>query len=339
LSIGAVWIAAAKLQSGNGPYNLVVPPGLPPPHIPADNPLTVNGVALGLRLFNESKLSANNTLSCAGCHKPLNAFSDQGKALSTGITGQQGTRNAPALFNLPYQTSFFWDGRSPTLRAQCLAPIQNPVEMASTLNQVITKLNGDRSYVLQFAKAFGSPGISAARIGLALEQYENTLLSGYSKYDLFLQGKAILTTQEAQGLKVFRTPFNPRAGQFGGDCARCHGGALFSDFAFRNNGLDANPADPGREDVTGLATDLGKFKTPALRNLTATGPYMHDGRFATLAEVVQHYSSGIIQSSTLDPGLAHEPGGVQLSATDQAALVAFLETLTDPGFSPSFLRP
>jgi cytochrome c peroxidase len=206
--------------------------------------------------------------------------------------------------------------------------------MGSSLNEVVTKLNGDRTYVLQFAKAFGTSGISAARIGLALEQYETTILSGYSQYDLFLQGRATLSAQQLQGLNVFRTPYNPRQGQFGGDCTRCHGGPLMSDFQFRNNGLDANPQDPGREDVTGLASDFAKFKTPSVRNLTASGPYMHDGRFTTLAEVVTHYSSGIMQSPTLDPGLAREPGGVQLSASDQAALVAFLETLTDPQFTP-----
>lgn len=334
LVAGAIWVIAAQNHPPTTRYNLVVPPGLPPPPLPPDNPLTNEGVALGLRLFNEPKLSENNTLSCAGCHRPTDAFSDEGNVVSKGITGQFGTRNAPALFNLIYQPSFFWDGRSPTLRAQCLQPIQNPIEMDSTLNEVVTKLNRDRTYVLQFEKAFGTSGINSTRIGLALEQYEITLLCGYSKYDLFLQGKATFTAQEQRGLNVFVTPFNPKQGQFGGDCARCHGGPLMSDFQFRNNGLDASPQDPGREDVTGLAADIGKFKTPSVRNLTASGPYMHDGRFATLAEVVQHYSSGIVQSATLDPGLAREPGGVQLSASDQAALVAFLETLTDPQFIP-----
>ncbi len=211
LFIGAVWVAAAKLQSGgNGPYNLVVPPGLPPPVIPADNPLTNDGVLLGNRLFNEKMLSGNDTQSCASCHEPSHAFSDEGVALSTGITGALGTRNAPALFNLVYQPSFFWDGRSPTLRAQCLAPIQNPVEMDSNLLDVVAKLDKNRSYYILFAKAFGSPGITSARIGLALEQYEETILCGYSKFDLVQQGKATFTAQEQQGFNVFRTPFNPR---------------------------------------------------------------------------------------------------------------------------------
>lgn len=333
LGAGAIFLVAAQRPPYGTPYNLVVPPGLPKPQIPADNPLTVEGVALGQRLFNDRQLSGNNTQACSDCHRPATAFSDRGKAFSTGSTGKLGTRNAPALFNLPYQHVFFWDGRSPSLRAQALVPIQNPVEMNSSLSLVVAKLNKDRTYVTQFNKAFGPGGVSSDRVGLALEQFETTLLAGYSKFDLFQQGKGTLTAQELQGFNVFKTPFNPRNNQFGGDCARCHGGPLFSDFTFRNNGLDALPKDPGLEGVTGLAADFGKFKTPSLRNLTISGPYMHDGRFTSLEDVVQHYSSGIIRSSTLDPGLAHEPGGVQLSPSDQAALVAFLKTLVEPQYS------
>jgi cytochrome c peroxidase len=333
---GLVGLAAMMFAIAQGPpYQLKVPPGFPPPPLPPDNRLTTQGVALGQRLFSERRLSGNNTQSCADCHHPNMAFSDEGKAVSVGSTGKKGTRNAPALFNLIYQHTYFWDGRSPTLRAQALVPIQNPVEMNSTLAQVVSKLTADSTYVSQFNAAFGPGGVTSARVGLALEQYEITLLDGYSKYDLYLQGKAQLTQQELRGLTVFRTPFNPQQGLFGGDCARCHGGPLMSDFAFRNNGLDTHPADPGREDVTGLASDYGKFKTPSVRNLTSSGPYMHDGRFATLAQVVQHYSSGILPSTTLDPGLAREQGGVHLSPADQAALVAFLQTLTDPPFRPN----
>jgi cytochrome c peroxidase len=323
------------IPPGTTPYNLVVPPGFPQPPIPPDNQLTNEGVALGKRLFSEKMLSGNGTQACSSCHHPADSFSDEGNALSTGSTGVKGTRNAPALFNLAYQRCYFWDGRSPSMRAQALAPIQNPIEMNQTLTGAVANLKTDPTYVAQFTKAFGSKGITANRIALALEQYETTILYGNSKYDRVQQGKASLTIQEQRGLTLFLTPYNPRKGQFGADCARCHSGALFSDFCFRNNGLDANPSDPGREDVTKLSTDFGKFKTPSLRNLTVSGPYMHDGRFTTLEEVVEHYSSGIVTSPTLDPGLAKEQGGVNLSASDQAALVAFLKTLVEPQFTGS----
>jgi cytochrome c peroxidase len=337
LGIGAIWLAVGQNPGGSIPpgttrYNLVVPVGLPVPPILGDNPLTVQGVALGQRLFGEKRLSGNNTQACLDCHKPADAFSDGGKAVSVGSTGIKGTRNAPALFNLAYQHAFFWDGRSASLRAQALVPIQNPIEMNQTLTAAVQKLSSDSTYVSQFAKAFGSTGITAARIGLALEQYENTLLAGSSKFDQVQLGRARFTALEQQGFNVFRTPFNPQQRQFGGDCARCHGGPLLSDFAFRNNGLDADPKDPGLEGFTLRAGDFAKFKTPSLRNLTVTGPYMHDGRFQTLAQVVEHYSTGIQRSATLDPGLAREPGGVDLSPADKQALIAFLQTLVEPQY-------
>ncbi len=343
LGVGATVVVLAQGPGGIPPgttrYKLSVPTGIPAPPIPVDNQLTNEGVALGLRLFNEKRLSGNDTQACSTCHRPAAAFSDAGNAVSTGISGQKGTRNAPGLFNLAYQHTFFWDGRSPSLRAQALAPIQNPVEMNQSLTAALKKLSADSTYVAQFAKAFGSPGVTSARIGLALEQYEETLLAGSSKFDRAKSGLIRLTAQELRGQQVFNTPFNPRQNQFGGDCARCHGGPLFSDFKFRNNGLDAQPKDPGLQAVTGRASDFGLFKTPSVRNLTATGPYMHDGRFQTLEQVVQHYSSGIVSSPTLDNGLARQPGGVQLNAADQAALVAFLKTLVEPQFPSKVISP
>lgn len=337
LGSGAIVLAFAQsvaVPALTHPYVLNVPPSLPPPPLAPGNPLTVEGVALGQRLFNEKKLSGNNTQACSSCHIPSNAFSDSPKALSRGIAGKLGTRNAMALFNLPYQHRFFWDGRSPSLRNQALQPIQNPVEMNSTLNAVVAKLSADVSYAAQFKTAFGSPGVTPERIGLALEQFEETLLSGDSKFDRVQQHRSTFTAQEQRGADLFRTPFNPRNDQFGADCARCHGGPTFSNFAFRNNGLDATFKDLGLGGITGNPADNGKFKTPSLRNIALSGPYMHDGRFATLEQVVKHYSDGIVQSPTLDPGLAREQGGVHLSAADQAALVAFLKTLTDSTFRP-----
>jgi len=331
VAVSALVLAQSNggIPPGTTRYNLVIPPGFPAPKLPEDNQLTNEGVALGMRLFNEKKLSGNGTQACSSCHHPSDSFSDEGNALSTGSTGIKGTRNAPALFNLIYQRCYFWDGRSPSLREQALVPIQNPDEMNQTLGGAIANLKADPTYVAQFAKAFGSQGITANRIAMALEQYEISNINGNSKYDRVQQGLASFTKQEQRGLTLFLTPYNPKKDQFGADCARCHSGATFSDFCFRNNGLDAHPSDPGREDVTGSADDYGKFKTPSLRNLTVSGPYMHDGRFSTLEEVVEHYSSGIVPSGTLDPMLAKEPDGVQLSATDQAALVAFLKTLVE----------
>ncbi len=343
LGIGATVICLAQNGGGIPPgttrYRLIVPAGLPPPIIAPDNQLTVEGVALGQRLFNEKKLSGNNTQACSSCHKPQGDFNDPGKAVSVGSTGLNGSRNAPPLINLVYERSFFWDGRSPTLRAQALAPIQNPLEMNQSIPVAIQKLSQDPTYAAQFAKAFGSPGITAERIGKAMEQFETTILSGNSRFDQVQRGTATLTSIEKRGQTLFQTPFNPRQGQFGADCARCHGGPLTSDFQFRNNGLDRNPKDAGRGDVTHQAGDNGKFKTPVLRDLTATGPYMHDGRFRTLEEVVQHYSSGIVQSPTLDPGLARQPGGVQLSRADQVALVAFLKTFVQPAYTGNKIAP
>lgn len=346
-TLGVCAMAIAFAQGpGGGPippgttrYAINVPAGFPPPPIPLDNVPTNEGVALGKRLFNETRLSGNNSQSCASCHRPGYAFSDEGKALSVGIAGKKGTRNAPALFNLVYHPSYFWDGRTPTLRAQALQPIQNPAEMDQTLPKALANLSADKTYPAQFAKAFGSKGVTSDRIGLALEQYLVTVMSGSSKFDLSQRGLASLTPTEQRGLDVFRTPYSPPQRQFGGDCARCHGGPLFTNFQFINNGLDSVPADLGREDVTGRPSDRGKFKVPSLRNLTASGPYMHDGRFSTLLQVVQHYSTGIVESSTLDPGLAHEPGGVKLSSSDQAALVAFLKTLADPAFTSGVANP
>lgn len=159
-----------------------------------------------------------------------------------------------------------------------------------------------------------------------------TLLSTDSKFERSQRGLAQLTALERRGAELFRTPFDPRRGQFGADCARCHGGPLFTNNDFRNNGLDANGTDIGLQGTTGNPGDRAKFKTPSLRNIALTGPYMHDGRFATLEQVVQHYSNGIKQSPTLDPGLARQGTGVRLSVADQQALVAFLRTLTDPKY-------
>ena len=314
------------------PWAFVVPPGFPQPELPADNPLTVETVALGERLFRDSRLSGNGTQSCASCHSPARAFSDQ-VALSRGATGKPGARNAMTLFNLAWAPAYAWDGGKARVRDQALAAMTNPVEMNADPATVAATLARDPRSGPDFTAAFGTPEVTPVRIALALEQYLLTQVSGDSKFDRALQGKLTISEEEKRGFALFATEFDPARGQRGADCFHCHGGPLFSDFAYKNNGIAPSATDTGRARVTGNAGDTDKFKTPSLRNVALTGPYMHDGRFATLEEVVAHYDHGVRRTSTLDPNLAKHPdGGLALSAEDKSDLVAFLRTLTDLRF-------
>jgi cytochrome c peroxidase len=313
------------------PYHFRVPAEFPIPSLPRDNPLTDEGVALGRKLFNEKLLSRDDTLSCASCHQEAHAFSDS-RRFSMGVDNLPGVRHAMPLFNLAWKRQFFWDGRASSLRQQVLMPIQDNREMHEPLECVVDKLKA-ADYANEFERAFGSPKIDADRVARALEQYVLTLVSYDSKFDRALKGQATLSEEEKRGFQLFVTEYDPRYGLTGADCFHCHGGALFSDFRFTNNGLDAEPGDKGRERVTGSAGDRGKFAVPSLRNVAVRGPYMHDGRFTTLEEAVDHYCTGTKRSATLDPNLAKHPdGGVPLSADDKKALVAFLKTLTDASF-------
>jgi cytochrome c peroxidase len=308
------------------PYRFTMSATFPIPDLPRDNPLIEERVALGRALFHEPALSRDGTLSCASCHLAESAFADSRK-VSTGVRGQTGTRNSMPLMNLAWKTSYFWDGRAPSLREQVLMPIQDHTEMDETLERVTAKLSDKPVYPPRFATAFGTPEITSEKIGLALEQYLLTLTAHDSRFDQALRGKATFNEDEKRGFELFMTEYEPRTGQLGADCFHCHGGPLFSDHQFHHNGLASD--DPGRAKVTGAASDQGKFATPSLRNIALTAPYMHDGRFATLEEVVEHYSSGIQRGPTLDPNLAkHPPNGLNLGTADKAALVAFLKTLT-----------
>ena len=310
------------------PYRFTISGAFPLPELPRDNPLIEERIALGRALFNETALSRDNSISCASCHVKNFAFTDA-RRFSLGVRGQKGTRNSMPLFNLAWKTSFFWDGRAPTLRTQALMPIEDHTELDETLGRVVAKLSGAKDYPPLFAAAFGAPEITAEKLGLALENFMLTLTSFDSKFDRALQGKATLSDDEKRGFELFMTEFDPRTGHRGADCFHCHGGPLFSDHQFHNNGLAPDEADTGRHRVTKLESDRYKFATPSLRNIARTAPYMHDGRFATLEEVVAHYSTGVKRTATLDPNLAKHPdGGLQLSAGDQRALVAFLKTLT-----------
>ena len=311
------------------PYRFTMSGTFPVPDLPRDNPLIEERVALGKALFNEAALSRDGTLSCASCHVSTFAFADA-RRFSLGVRGQKGTRNAMPLFNLAWKTSFFWDGRAPSLRAQALMPIEDHTELDETLDRVAAKLAAKKEYPALFTAAIGSSEITAEKLGLALEQFLLTLTSYDAKFDRALRGKAALSDDEKRGFELFMTEFDPRTGQRGADCFHCHGGPLFSDHQFHNNGLAPNADDPGRFRITKLEADRNKFTTPSLRNIARTAPYMHDGRFATLEEVVAHYSTGIHRTATLDPNLAKHPeGGLQLSDADQSALLAFLRTLSD----------
>jgi cytochrome c peroxidase len=317
------------------PYPFQMGATFPIPDLPRDNPLTVERVELGKTLFFDKQLSINAAQSCADCHAPEKAFTD-GRRTARGAEGDFGTRNAMPLFNLAWKKDFFWDGRAKSLREQVLQPIQNPIEMHEPLTNLCVKLAATDKidYEKLFAAAFGSPEITAEKISVALENYLLTLTSFNAKFDRVLRGGEKFTAEEQRGFELFSTEYDPRRGQFGADCFHCHGGPLFQSQAFANNGADGAFTDIGREKVTGKASDRGKFAVPSLRNVELTAPYMHDGRFGTLEDVIRHYSTGVVRSATLDPNLAKHPdGGVPLSDADQRALVAFLKTLTDAQFA------
>jgi cytochrome c peroxidase len=318
------------------PYPFQMSALFPLPDLPRDNPLTVERVELGRNLFSDRRLSVNNKQSCMDCHSPGKAFTD-GRATAIGAEGKIGTRNAMPLFNLAWKKQFFWDGRARSLREQVLAPMQNPAEMHEHLPHIVKKLKAaDDNYPALFNAAFGSTEITPQKIALALEDYLLTLTSCNSKFDRAMRGEEKLTSEEQRGFELFSTEYDPRRGQYGADCFHCHGGPLFQSQSFANNGLDAEFSDKGYAVVSGKKSDEGKFAVPSLRNVAVTGPYMHDGRFKTLEEVIDHYAGSVKRSATLDPNIAKHPdGGLPLTAPDKKALVAFLKTLTDE----NLLRP
>ncbi|MEP4077665.1 MbnP family protein [Haloferula sp.] len=312
-------------------FSITLPKHVPLPALPSDNPILKSRVTLGEKLFNEPKLSRTNAISCASCHQG-EALSDP-RRFSPGVDGEHANRHSMPLFNLAWKTSFFWDGRATSLRAQTLVPIEDHLEMDESLENVVAKLKSDSAYPPLFAAAFGSGKITPENIGLAIENFLLTRLSLNSKLDQSVKGKATLTAEEQRGFELFFTESEPRLGKLGADCFHCHGGALFTDHSFHNNGL-ATTDDIGLEKTTGKASDRYKFSTPSLRNIALTAPYMHDGRFATLEEVIDHYNADFERNETLDPNLAKHPQGLGLSDDDKKALIAFLKTLTDPAFSP-----
>jgi cytochrome c peroxidase len=299
-----------------------------------DNPLTVEGVALGRRLFYEKRLSRTSTISCASCHRQARAFTD-GRAFSVGFDGTPTKRNSMSLANLLWVRNFFWDGRANSLEAQAMVPLTDPHEMGQSMDSSVAKLRVGRFYDSLFIAAFGPGGdavatgggaITADRIARALGQFERTLISADAPYDRYIRGEYQLTAEERAGLLLF----------FGrARCENCHGGPKTFDETFHNNGLDREPKDPGRAGVTGMGYDRGRFRVVTLRNIALTGPYMHDGRFNTLEEVIDHYNEHVEPGKTLSPTLrdtSNMPVRLRLSVAEKKELVAFLRSLTDSTF-------
>lgn len=288
--------------------------------IPADNRLTAARVVLGRSLFFDPVLSANNTVACASCHQPQHGFAAP-DARAIGIHGQVGLRNAPSLLNRAYGTRFFWDGRAGSLEEQALKPIANPKELGSSVAAVIKRLRGNASYVKQFRQAFAADGaetVNEKNLAKALASFERTLLLGDSPIDRFRASDAsALSDAERQGLWLYESR---------GRCWRCHSGHNFTDGSFRNTGVSwgKTPVDLGRFAVTGREADVGMFKTPTLRGVALTEPYMHDGSVKTLRDVVHFYNRGGVKNPNLDPII--QPLG--LSDADVDHLVAFLKALS-----------
>ncbi len=315
------------------PFTIEIPPNFPDMPIPADNPTTVEGVQLGRMLFYDPILSGDNTQSCADCHDQAFSFTDP-RQFSIGIDGIAGTRNSMALINTGWMQSFFWDGRSHSLEHQANDPVTNPIEMHETWPRAVDKIQNHPDYPDLFFEAFGTRNIDSSHVVKAIAQFERTLVSANSKWDRYLQGEVQLTAQEAKGFEIF---FTER-----GDCFHCHATILFTDDLFHNNGLDATFSDKGLFDFTGNPDDIGKFKTPTLRNIIYTAPYMHDGRFSTLEEVIDFYSEGLQWSPTIDPLMKNvDQGGIRLTDDEKASLIAFIKTLTDERFinNPEFSNP
>ena len=313
------------------PANFLVNPILAEDNTPANDFTTDAGATLGRVLFYDKRLSTNQTISCSSCHQQAHGFSDPHR-FSTGFDGSVGTRNSMGLSNARWyqRKHFFWDERANTLEDQTLMPIQNPSEMGMTLEALTNRLAAEPFYTNLFTLAFGSPAVTTNRIARALAQFVRSIVSTQSKYDLGLTNNFTnFTAQENQGRQIF---FGPPGGPPGA-CAACHGTDNFTPGpALNNNGLEFPYVDQGVGGVTGTAGDNGKFKVPSLRNIDLTAPYMHDGRFTNLEQVVDFYSTGVVDNPNLSPPLRTPGGGVlrlNFTTSQKVALVAFLRTLTD----------
>ncbi|MBO0936519.1 c-type cytochrome [Fibrella sp. HMF5335] len=347
LSLG-IWLAVSCKHSAGDeavvptqpaftttPYPWKKPANFPDPvYDLTKNPLTVEGVALGKALFYDASLSKDGTITCAFCHSPYTAFAHTDHPVSHGIRDQQGNRNVPGIFNVAWGKTFFWDGGVTDLDLLPIAPIQNPVEMGETMSNVLQKVQRSSRYRPLFQAAYGSDTVTTERFLKSISQFLLTMVSANSPYDKYVRKEAgaSLTDAAGRGMVLFQA-----------NCAGCHAGALFTDGQYRNNGLprltNAKIDDRGRAMITAQDADKYTFKVPSLRNVERTFPYMHDGRFQTLEQVVNHYAAGIQDNPQLDPLLKKNGRiGLSLTAAEQADLVQFLRSLTDSEFitNPEF---
>jgi cytochrome c peroxidase len=319
LFLSALSGAAAQTRPSASPP--VPPLGLPAVVWPADNPYSAARVELGRNLFFDPRLSSNGTVACATCHPPEHAFSG-GEPPPRGVTGVALRRRAPTLINRAYGRSQFWDGRAATLEAQINGPVTNPDEMGATPAGVVRTISSIAGYAALFEQAFGDRQVTYERIGKAIASFERTIVSGNSPYDRFLNGdKRALSAGAKRGLDIFERT---------GECSECHNGYNFTDEKFTGLGIgpDVQPPDPGLEGITGKRRDEGKFKVPTLREVVHTGPYMHDGRFRTLDDVLEFYRKGGKPGAHLDSRIAP----FFLDAPAKANLIEFLESLSGEGW-------
>jgi cytochrome c peroxidase len=311
-------------------YQLRFPSYFPKPNYDfKKNPLSEAKIELGRALFYDPVLSRDNTISCASCHSSFNSFAHTDHALSHGIADKIGTRNAPALMNLAWHQTFMWDGAINHLDVQALAPITHPKEMGEKIENVVAKLQASNLYKKLFQEAFKDTLITGEKVLKALSQFQLTLVSGNSKYDRVKLSKEKFTAQEQKGYSLFQK-----------NCNVCHTEPLFSNYTFANNGLplDTTLNDFGKWTFSKQSGDSLKFKIPTLRNLSYTYPYMHDGRFTKLNQVLNHYTNGIKKNATLAPELKIP---IKLSSDEKADLIAFLLTINDVEFvfNPKFSYP
>ncbi len=303
---------------------LNIPQGFPSlnPSVEKNKP-TRYGVELGEKLFHEKRFSANNTISCASCHKQSNAFADD-NAQAIGIYGRVGLRNTPPIQNMAFMKFYNWDGSKLRLENQPLVPIITHEEMNSSIIEVIAKIKEDSAYKILFHKAFGDENITSDRIYGSIAQYQYTLISANSKYDKVKrdEGEAF-SESEARGYQVFQLK-----------CASCHSTELFTDQSFRNVGFPSNPSieEAGRARVTGITADLMRFRVPSLRNVEYTAPYGSFGQFATLRDVLDYFDNGVLVADNLDPVLKENGNKIPLTEEDKQDIILFLKTLSDDTF-------
>ena len=319
-------VAVTPARPVGAAIQIKAPLGLPPVPVPDSNPVTAETVDLGRRLFYETKLSADGTVSCASCHSPGAGFADP-RRVSVGVGGKTGNRNAPPALNAAYHPVQFWDGRAATLEDQAAGPIANPVEMNLPHADCSTKIDQDPVYKALFEKAFGPGPVTMDKITKAIASFERTLISANSPFDRYQYGgdKKAMSASAIRGLALYKDPAK-------GNCVTCHTigekDALFTDGKFHNLGVGLDPQgelkDLGRYDQTRMEADKGAFRTPTLRNIAQTGPYMHDGSQRTLSEVVDFYVGGGSSNPHLDKDIKE----LKLSGQERADLVAFLEALT-----------